>query len=252
MLNWLKRNRDEYDPINDEKFADRAHAGRELANALREYAGQNVLVLAIPRGGIEPAWWVKNALQAQWSVLIAVKLHLPDNDEYGIGAVAEDNCVYMDPSAKSQLSDIHISTMKSLEQMEVNRRLGVFRKGAPIPPMEGRTVILVDDGISMGSTMRVAVELCRKRKAGKIVIAAPVAPKRVYNELKTVADEVVVLRVPQEFHNIRQAYEKFYRITDEDVWAVIGRKQPVAQPQHKPQTVPPQEPGASSDPSLYS
>lgn len=251
MLNWLRRSKDEYDPVNDEKFADRAAAGRDLAQALREFVGQDVLVLAIPRGGIEPAWWVKTYLKAQWSVLVALKMHLPDNLEFGIGAIAEDGSTYIDPSAKSHVSDIHITTIKSLEQMEVNRRLGVFRKGAPIPPMEGRTVIIVDDGISMGSTMRVAIDLCRKRKAGKIVVAAPVAPKRVVSELQTLADEVVVLRIPREFHNIRQAYQKFYRLTDEDVWAVITRQHaPVPQP--KPQTVPPQEPGASSDPSLYS
>jgi len=251
MLNWLKRAKEVYDPVNDEKFTDRAHAGRELALVLHEYVGQDVLVLAIPRGGIETGWWVKTYLKAQWSVLIALKMHLPDNPEFGIGAIAEDGSTYIDPSASSHVSDVHITTIKSLEQMEVNRRLGVFRKGAPIPPMEGRTVILVDDGIAMGSTMRVAIALCRKRKAGKIVVAAPVAPKRVVGELQTLADEVVVLHVPRDFHNIRQAYQKFYRLTDDDVWSVITRQQ-APQLQPKPQTVPPQDPGASSDPSLYS
>jgi predicted phosphoribosyltransferase len=251
MLNWLKRSKDEYDPMNDEKFVDRAHAGKELAQALREYAGQNALVLGIPRGGLEPAWWVKTYLKAQWSVLIANKLHLPDNEEFGIGAIAEDGSEYIDPSAYSHVNDLHISTMKSLMQLEVKRRVSVYRKAAPIPNMEGRPVILVDDGIAMGSTMRVAIDLCRKRNAGKVVVAAPIGPKRVVGELQTLADEVVVLRVPMEFRNIRQGYEKLYHLTDEDVWAITSRKQATA-PQHKPETVPPQEPGNTSDPSLNS
>jgi putative phosphoribosyl transferase len=195
-------------------FRDRKDAGRKLAEALEAYRGQKVLVLAIPRGGVEIGCEVAAALRADFSLLICRKLPFPDNSESGFGALAEDGSLFINEAAAASVSDAERERIVEEQREEVRRRIESLRGGEPLPPVKGRTVILVDDGIAMGSTMYVAVELCRKRGAGKIVVAAPVAGEQSIRKFSKMADEVVVLESPEFFYAVAQVYEAWRDVGD--------------------------------------
>jgi putative phosphoribosyl transferase len=205
-------------------FADRRDAGRKLALALKKYRGQNVLVLAIPRGGVEVGYQVAEYLNADFSILISRKLPFPDNPEAGFGAIAEDGSVFIAADAAVWLSGEQIERIEREQIKEINRRIEVLRKGKSLPEMTGRTVILVDDGLAMGSTMRAAIMLCRRKKAGKIVVAVPVAGERVADEVSRIADEIAVLEMPWNFMAVAQVYENWYDVSDAEVLGIMQRR----------------------------
>lgn len=205
-------------------FADRRDAGRKLALALKKYRGHNVMVLAIPRGGVEVGYQVAEYLNADFSILISRKLPFPDNPEAGFGAIAEDGSVFIAADAAVWLSGEQIERIEREQIKEINRRIEVLRKGKPLPEMTGRTVILVDDGLAMGSTMRAAIMLCRRKKAGKIVVAVPVAGERVADEVSRIADEIVVLEMPWNFMAVAQVYENWYDVSDAEVLDIMQRR----------------------------
>lgn len=205
-------------------FADRRDAGRKLALALKKYRGHNALVLAIPRGGVEVGYQVAEYLNADFSILISRKLPFPDNPEAGFGAIAEDGSVFIATDAAVWLPKEQIERIEREQIKEINRRIEVLRKGKPLPEMTGRTVILVDDGLAMGSTMRAAIMLCRRKKAGKIVVAVPVAGERVADEVSRIADEIVVLEMPWNFMAVAQVYENWYDVSDAEVLDIMQRR----------------------------
>ena len=174
------RVRDEGEPVI---FRNREDAGRRLGKALEKYRDKKVLVLGIPRGGVEVAYHVAKFLHADLSILVARKLPYPDNPEAGFGALAEDGSAVLSEDARFALSDDEVRRIVREQEEEIQRRIRVLRKGKPLPEIAGRTVILIDDGLAMGSTMKAAIALCRKRKAGKIVVAVPVAGDRVAREI---------------------------------------------------------------------
>ncbi|NIT35200.1 MAG: phosphoribosyltransferase [candidate division Zixibacteria bacterium] len=204
-------------------FKDRRDAGIKLAHALAKYKGGNVLVLAIPRGGVEVAYQVAQFLGADLSLLVSRKLPYPDNPEVGFGAVAEDGSTLIFGEAARWLSRETVERIIKTQIEEIGRRIEVLRNGRPLPAMAGRTVILVDDGLAMGSTMRVAVALCRKAKAEKIIVAVPVAGKEVAEGLTKIVDELVVLETPPYFYAVAQVYENWYDVPDEEVLAIMER-----------------------------
>jgi putative phosphoribosyl transferase len=204
-------------------FKDRKDAGRKLAAELLSYTDTDALVLAIPRGGVEVGYEVARALHADFSLLICRKLPFPFNTESGFGAMAEDGSLYINEQAAASVSETERSRIIEQQKEEVQRRIEKLRGGEPLPPMEGRTVILADDGIAMGSTMHVAVELCRKRSAGKIVVAVPVAGEQAIRKFSRMADEVVVLESPEFFYAVAQVYENWYDVSDEEALAVFRR-----------------------------
>ena len=198
-------------------FKDRKDAGQKLAAALQTYKGQNPLVFAIPRGGVELGYEVSKALDTDFSLLICRKLPFPLNAESGFGALAEDGSLYINELAAASVSHKEIEKIIAEQSLEIKRRIQTLRAGRALPSIKERTVILVDDGIAMGSTMHVAVELCRKKEAKKIIVAAPVADRQTIEKFSQMADEVVILESPLNFYAVAQVYENWYDVSDEEV-----------------------------------
>jgi predicted phosphoribosyltransferase len=205
------------------RFVDRRDAGRRLAEALMRYRAERPLVLAIPRGGTEVGFEVARALDADFDLLIARKLPFPDNPESGFGAVAEDGSLYIIPYYADLLDPDLVARIVEYQRGEIERRIRRLRGGRPLTPVAGRTVILVDDGIAMGSTMHAAIALCKHRGAGKIVVAAPVSSPRVKAELEEIVDDVVILSTPPWFRAVAEAYENWYDVSDEEVLEIMER-----------------------------
>jgi predicted phosphoribosyltransferase len=208
-------------------FKDRKDAGQALAQELEPYRSEDVLVLAIPRGGVEVGYQVAKHLDADFSLLIARKLPYPDQPEAGFGAVAEDGSTVILEKASRWVSDETVEAVVEDQQQEIERRVAILRKGEPLPELEGRTVILVDDGIAMGSTMRAAIKLCRRRDAGKVVVAVPVAGQEVTEQFTGArdgfADKIVVLEQPTYFRAVAQVYERWYDVPDSEVVALMDQ-----------------------------
>lgn len=198
-------------------FKNRKDAGEKLAKALEKYRTEKPIILAIPRGGVEVGLQVAAKLNADFSLIIARKLPFPDNPEAGFGAIAENGSTFIHGNAHYWLAGETIERIKQQQFAEIERRIKALRGGNPLPEITGRTVILIDDGIAMGSTMRAAIELCKNRKAGKIVVAVPVAGREVAEELQEKVDDFIVLETPAYFRAVAQAYERWYDVSDEEV-----------------------------------
>jgi predicted phosphoribosyltransferase len=205
-------------------FKNRKDAGEKLARTLEKYEMENPLILAIPRGGVEVGLQVARKLNADFSLIIARKLPFPDNPEAGFGAIAENGSTFIFEDAYYWLAGENIERIKQQQIVEIERRVKALRGGSPLPEMKGRTVILIDDGIAMGSTMRAAIELCKNREARKIVVAVPVAGREVAEEIKRRVDELVVLEIPKYFRAVAQAYENWYDVSDEEVLDLLRER----------------------------
>lgn len=204
-------------------FKDRKDAGQKLAAALQAYKSEEPLILAIPRGGVELGYEISRALDTDFSLLICRKLPFPHNTESGFGAIAEDGSLYINPSAASSVSDKEIQEIIAEQNHEIQRRIQTLRQGKTLPLIEGRTVILVDDGIAMGSTMHAAVELCKKAKAKKIIVAVPVAGRQTIETFSKMVDKVIVLESPVPFYAVAQVYENWYDVSDEEVLSFLHK-----------------------------
>ena len=204
-------------------FEDRKDAGKRLADALEEYRDRDVLILAIPKGGVEVGYYVARSLHAQFSILIARKLPFPSDQEAGFGALAEDGSIFFVQDAGNWVSRSEIDRIIETQKEEIKRRIVVLRRGKPLPTIEDRTVILVDDGIAMGSTMRTAVMLCQKAEARKIIVAVPVTGEKTAREIGKLVDEIVVLVMPRPFYAVAQVYKNWYDVSDREVIAIMDR-----------------------------
>jgi putative phosphoribosyl transferase len=215
-------------------FADRTEAGRLLAGELTRFArnGHPVL-LALPRGGVPVAAVVAEALGLPFDLLIVRKLGVPGHEEYAMGAIAAGGVMVLDHRVVAQLG-IRLEDVERVirrETRELERREELYRENRPPPTVAGRTVIVVDDGIATGSTMSAAIELLRKRKAGRIVVAVPVAPHDTIRRLRGEADKVIVLLEPADFMAVGRWYEDFSQTSDEDVRRLMaGQKFRMASP----------------------
>ncbi len=204
-------------------FKNRKEAGVKLALALEKYKGKDVTVIALPKGGIEIAFEVAKYLNAEFSIIIVRKLPFPDNPEAGFGAVAEDGSIYINRQSSWYLSEKEINDIISDQKNEIKRRILILRKGKPLPNLTGKTVILIDDGIAGGSTIRAAIMLCKKQQVKKIIAAVPVAGREVALQISKLVDETVVLEMPYNFHAVAQVYENWYDVSDEEALEIIGR-----------------------------
>ncbi len=203
------------------KFEDRICAGQKLSKAIAPYAGERPLVLAIPRGGVRVGFEVAKSLCRDFSIVVVRKLPLPDNPEAGFGAVAEDGSMYFVEHVVADLPPGTVDRIVEEQKQEAARRVRVLRQGKPLPAMQGRNVILVDDGIAMGSTMRAAIVLCKKKAAKEVIVAAPVAGPSVVAELSGPADKVIVLEKPVLFRAVAQAYANWYDVSDAEVLDIM-------------------------------
>jgi putative phosphoribosyl transferase len=204
-------------------FDDRKDAGIRLAGALERFRGLDVVVLAIPRGGIEVGIQVASHLGAEFDVVICRKLPYPEEPEAGFGAVAEDGTTVLQPAAREWLSNSEIQRIKREQMVEIKRRLRLFRKNRPLPDLRERTVILVDDGLAVGSTMRAAVGLCRNRRAGRVIVAVPVSGRDAVTVLGGEADEVVALEIPSYFRAVAQVYRRWRDVSDAEALDLLSR-----------------------------
>jgi len=204
-------------------FNDRKDAGKKLALALEKYKNQNTIVLAIPKGGIEVGYEVAKHLNADFSLIVVRKLPYPENPEAGFGAIAEDGSCFIYPDGTIGLLKEQIERIKKEQKEEIKRRIKILRKGKRLPKISGRITILIDDGLAMGSTMRAAVMLCKKKKAGKIIVAVPVAGKRVASEMKKYANKIVVLEIPEYFQAVAQVYREWHDVSDEEAMSIMKK-----------------------------
>lgn len=196
-------------------FDDRAEAGERLAEALRDRVGSDALVLGVPRGGVVVAAHVARSLGLALDVLVVRKLGAPGNPEYAIGAVDEDGRIVGGSSAIASAEYVEEAAREGRE--EIARRLGTYRRGRGPLSVEGREVVLVDDGIATGMTLLAALESLRRRGAGRIVVATPVAAPQAAERIRSKADELVTLLEPPGFAAVGQFYRTFDQTTDAEV-----------------------------------
>jgi predicted phosphoribosyltransferase len=204
-------------------FTDRKDAAEQLARALNTYRNKHALVLGIPRGGTEVAYYVAQYLNADLSMVIARKLGYPLNPEAAFGAIAEDGSIYLVEDVKQTLTEKEISEIIGDQKEEIKRRIQSLRGGKPLPDMQGKVIIIVDDGIATGATLFAVLELCKKKKPAKIIVAAPISGKRMAGVLRKMVDEVVILESPQPYTAVSQGYENFQNLTDDEALAFINR-----------------------------
>ena len=206
-------------------FYDRTEAGQKLASELNKYRkNKKVIVLAIPRGGVPVAFEVAKKLEAPLGLIIVRKLPMPDNPEAGIGAVSETGEIFWHPQAKIYSQEI-IKKILAEQKKEIERRIKVLRKGEGLPKLKDKIVILIDDGLAMGSTMRAAIKTVKKEQTEKVVVAVPVAGKEILEVIKKLADEVVCLEVPPFFQAVAQVYENWHDLNDQEVIEIILSKE---------------------------
>jgi len=206
-------------------FRDRRDAGRELAAQLRKYRNAKPIVLGLPRGGVPVAYEVARELDAPMDVCVVRKIGAPDEPELGIGAVAEDGALWVNREAMTLVgvSSSKLPKLIEAQRAEVEARVKRFRKGAPPLDVHDRLVLVVDDGIATGGTVRAAVETLRARGAGRIVVAVPVGASDSIDEIAEVADEVVCPHSERAFFAVGQWYDDFTATTDDDVIELLDR-----------------------------
>jgi len=200
-------------------FTDRVEAGKRLASALTDFDGKNGIVLAIPRGGVVVGYEIAKALSLPLDVIIPRKIGAPDNPELAIGAMTEDGTIILDDNLITYIGvqRDYIKAESERQKHEIERRLKLYRQNEPYPSLKGLDVIIVDDGIATGSTMKAALASVKNRGASTVTVAVPVGPPSTIKELKKQADRVVCLYAPEYFQAIGQFYTDFNQTTDEEV-----------------------------------
>ena len=210
-------------------FRNRSEAGRLLAGHLRDYADRaDVVVLALPRGGVPVAFEVAEALRAPLDVFVVRKLGVPGQEELAMGAIATGG---VRVTNEEVLRHLHISgealeAAAAREARELERREREYRGGRPAPDLRGRTVILVDDGLATGSTMRAAARALRQLGPARVVVAVPVGAPQSCAEFRDEVDEVVCAMTPEPFRGVGQWYDDFAQTSDEEVHELLGRSAP--------------------------
>jgi putative phosphoribosyl transferase len=209
-------------------FRDRSDAGRQLAARLKRYADRkDVLVLALPRGGVPVAYEVAKELKAPLEVFLVRKLGVPGHEELAMGAIASGGVRVLNEDIVSYLRipDEVIDAIAEVEQRELARRERAYRNDRPPPDVKGRVVILIDDGLATGSTMRAAAASLRLQKPGRIVVAVPVSSPETCHELRSEIDEIVCAVTPENFQGVGLWYEDFLQTSDEEVCELLKRAQ---------------------------
>jgi putative phosphoribosyl transferase len=208
-------------------FQDRRHAGRALAERMAAYADRrDVIVLALPRGGVPVACEVSRALHAPLDVFVVRKLGVPGHEEYAMGAIASGGVRVLDAPVAHRLgiSQAEVEAVEAIERHELERRESTYRGGREPLPLLGRTVVVVDDGLATGATMRVALKALRLQCPGRVVVAVPVASSQAVSRLAHDADEVVCVSVPPAFSSVGQWYADFDQTSDDEVLELLGQE----------------------------
>lgn len=207
-------------------FADRKAAGKALAALLESYAGRSdVVVLGLPRGGVPVAAQVAQELAVPLDVVIVRKLGVPANPELAMGAIASGGARYLNDEVlgMARIPPEDVERVEAAERAELERRERLYRGDRPPLRLHGRTVVLVDDGIATGASMRAAARAMRAAGAAWIVVAVPVAPAQAAKRFRGVADEFVCVETPESFYAVGQFYERFEPTADEEVRALLAQ-----------------------------
>jgi putative phosphoribosyl transferase len=212
--------------LSSRAFRDRTEAGQVLAGLLAHYRGRpDVIVLGLPRGGVPVAAEVASGLGAPLDVFVVRKLGVPGHDELAMGAIASGGVRVVNRSVVDglRIGEEVIEKVAARELKELERRDAAYRDGRPPPDVRGKVVVVVDDGLATGSTMRAAVSALRAQQPSRIVVAVPVGSAATCHELEAEADEVVCARIPADFHAVGQWYQDFSPTTDEQIRSLLSR-----------------------------
>ena len=206
-------------------YKDRCEAGRELADALQPYANRpGVLILALPRGGVPVAYQVARSLKAPMDLMLVRKLGLPGHEELAIGAIATGGIRVLNAEVvqESGISEAQIEQVAAVELQELRRRERIYRDNRPLPDVQGRCVILIDDGLATGATMHAAIAALRLQRPSEIVVAVPVAPPDTVTSLRQQADAVICPAMPEPFFGVGLWYADFVQVTDAEVRELLA------------------------------
>lgn len=212
-------------PTAKRPFADRAEAGRALAQHLSRYANRaDVVVFGLPRGGVPVAFEVARVLHAPLDVWVVRKLGVPGHEELAMGAIAPGGlCLLNVPLVETLgLTEREIDAVVQREQLELERRERLYRNDRPLPQLRDRILILVDDGIATGASMRAAISTLRRHEPSRIVAAVPIAASTTCHELESEADEMVCVVRPEPFIGVSRWYRHFPQITDLEIHALLS------------------------------
>jgi putative phosphoribosyl transferase len=203
----------------DGSFADRRDAGRRLAEQLTSLASEQPIVVALPRGGVPVGREIADALDAPLEILAVRKLGPPHNPEYGIGALAEDGTLVVDSEAIAvlRIPNGELDAIVAHEAAELVRRVRAYRGDRPPLDLEGRTVIVVDDGVATGVTDTAALRAVRRQNPRRVLLAVPVSSPDAVQRLRSEADQIVCLRVPPRLRSVGEWYRDFSQVSDEEV-----------------------------------
>lgn len=208
------------------RFQNRMEAGRILASKLMIYANrEDTIVLALPRGGVPVAYEIAAALNLPLDVMIVRKLGVPGHEELAMGAIGSGGMRVLNRSVIESLRipPDSLEAVEKRESLELMRREATYRGNRQPIPIRGKTVILVDDGVATGSSMRVAVSALREQRAGRIIVATPVAPPTVRWEMEALVDDFVALIMPEDFFGVGEWYEDFTQVPDDTVYDLLRR-----------------------------
>jgi putative phosphoribosyl transferase len=215
-------------------FRNRTDAGRTLARRLRPYANRpDVLILALPRGGVPVAYEVAQALHVPLDVFLVRKLGVPGQEELAMGAIASGGVRVLNDEVVNalQIPDEIIESVAETEWRELERREGAYRDDRPWPDIRGRTIILIDDGLATGTTMRAAIAALRQQGPARIVVAVPVASASTCEEFRELAEDVVCVQTPEPFYAVGAWYDDFTQTSDDEVHSLLdgaAREHPAA------------------------
>ena len=219
--------------LSRELFQDRTEAGQRLAAQLANYADrQDVLVLGLPRGGVPVAFEVAKALRVPLDVFLVRKLGVPSQEELAMGAIASgDVCVLNEEIVQGlHLTETTIDRVAQKEQQELERRERIYRDNRPALDLQGRSVILVDDGLATGATMRAAIRALRQQQPARLVVGVPASSSETCQEIGSEVDEIVCVETPRPFYSVGLWYKHFPQITDEEVRNLLFKAETSQQP----------------------
>jgi len=208
------------------RYRNRTDAGRRLAALLREYADRpDVIVLALPRGGVPVAYEVARALHVPLDVFIVRKLGLPSHPELAMGAIASGGIRVIDQAALRRfgVTDEQLAVVAAAEERELERRERQYREGLPLPDVTGKTVILIDDGLATGATMAAAAAALKAQGPAKLIVAVPVSAPETCDAFREIVDEVVCGATPEPFYAVGLWYEDFSQTSDDEVHDLLAR-----------------------------
>jgi predicted phosphoribosyltransferase len=206
-------------------FLNRKDAGEKIADSLEKFKNENVIVLAVPRGGIEVAYDTIKRYNFEWDLIIPRKIGAPDNKEVAVGAVSVDRSYIINEYFVKALkiSNKYLAQEINDEINEIKRRLKKYRGTEALPDVKDKTVILIDDGIATGFTLTAAIKSIKNLGAIKIVLAVPVGPKHTVKQFKEIVDEVICIYSPEDFTSVGRYYEDFSQVEDEEVFNLLDK-----------------------------